>query len=306
MADTQVMTSLSLTTALQQVDGLIEAQQWSEARPLADALMQQAPTTPGVIERLMLVLRNLEDWAALTALLMDARNRYQLWPQGSDLLMGQGMVELGHWSQAVPYLELALQQEGSTGWAHHFLGKALRHSGRLKEALGHQQQATELLPDFAWAPFEAAQLFVELGRDSQAVLELQEARRRHGDANPVMDEQWNKMRPLVLLQQVEQLQAAGQISEAFVMLRQAMTQIPGDAALEAKLSELLLQSNALPAAAAGGDAEAPGDAADLPVLELELNTIEALLDELEARAQQPAPPPTNPLPVVADGEVSYL
>ena len=45
-----------------------------------------------------------------------------------------------------------------------------------------------------------------------------------------MEEQWNKMRPLVLLQQVEQLQVAGQISEAFVMLRQAMTQIPGDAA----------------------------------------------------------------------------
>lgn len=293
------MTTSSLTAALQELDGLIKQEQWPEARPLADALVQQAPTTPGVMERLMLVLRNLDDWAALTALLLEARNRYQLWPEGSDLLMGQGMVELCQWAQALPYLELAVSQEVNGGWPHHFLGKALRHSGRLEEALKHQQQAAALLPEFAWAPFEAAQVLMELEQPLLAVLELQEARRRHGAANDVMEEQWQTLQPLVLLNRVEQLQAAGAITEAFAVLRQAMAQAPEDEALNAKLMELLA-AQSQPAHAAAAEPEV-----DVNALEQELNQIEALLDQLEAQASY-QPPAAIPSPVLADGEMSYL
>ena len=190
------MTTSSLTAALQELDGLIQQQQWPAARAAADGLLAKAPTTPGVIERAILVLRQLEDWRALTDLLLEARNKFQLWPSGSDLLMGQGMVELSQWAQAVPYLELAASQNVDGGWPHHFLGKALRHGGRLEEALEQQRLASEQLPDFAWAPFEAAQVLMELERPRLAVLELQEARRRHGAPNPVIEEQWQKLQPL--------------------------------------------------------------------------------------------------------------
>ena len=292
------MTTSALTIALQELDGLIQQQQWPAAREAADALVTQAPTTPGVIERALLVLRQLEDWRALTALLLEARNKYQLWPLGSDLLMGQGMVELGQWAQAVPYLELAVIQQVDGGWPHHFLGKALRHSGRLEEALEQQRLAAEQLPDFAWAPFEAAQVLMELEKPRLAVLELQEARRRHGVPNPVIEEQWQKLQPLVLLNRVERLQAAGSITEAFAVLRQAMAQDPDDEALSAKLMELLA-AQVEPADASAADSEV-----DVNALEQELNQIEALLDQLEAQASYE--PPAAAAPALADGEMTYL
>ena len=293
------MTTSVLTAALQELDGLIQQQHWSAARAAADALVAKAPTTPGVIERSMLVLRQLEDWRALTALLLEARNKYQLWPLGSDLLMGQGMVELSQWAQAVPYLELAVSQAVDGGWPHHFLGKALRHSGRLEEALEQQRLAAEQLPDFAWAPFEAAQVLMELEQPRLAVLELQEARRRHGAPNPVIEEQWQKLQPLLLLNRVEQLQAAGSITEAFAVLRQAMAQAPDDEALSAKLMELLAAQSE-PADASAADSEV-----DVNALEQELNQIEALLDQLEAQASY-EPPAGAAAPALADGEMSYL
>ena len=293
------MTTKTIMAALQALDRLIQGQQWPEARQSADALVEQAPTTPGVIERAMLVLRQLEDWQALSNLLLQARNRYQLWPLGSDLLMGQGMVELSQWVQAVPYLELAVSQEVDGGWPHHFLGKALRHSGRLEEALEQQRLAAEQLPDFAWAPFEAAQVLIELEQPRLAVLELQEARRRHGDPNPVIEEQWQKLQPLVLLNRVEQLQAAGSNTEAFGVLRQAMVQAPEDELLSAKLMELLA------AQSEPADASAADSAVDVNALEQELNQIEALLDQLEAQASY-QPPAATAAPALADGEMSYL
>ena len=293
------MTTSAITAALQELDGLIQQQEWPAARAAADALVIQAPTMPGVIERAMLVLRQLEDWRALTVLLLEVRNKYQLWPLGSDLLMGQGMVELSQWAQAVPYLELAVSQEVDGGWPHHFLGKALRHSGRLEEALEQQRLAAEQLPDFAWAPFEAAQVLMELEQPRLAVLELQEARRRHSTPNPVIEEQWQKLQPLVLLNRVEQLHATGSIDEAFAVLRQAMAQAPEDEALSAKLMELL-KAQSEPA-----DASAAASGVDVSALEQELNQIEALLDQLEAQASY-EPPAGAAAEVLADGEMSYL
>ena len=138
-----------------------------------------------------------------------------------------------------------------------------------------------------------------MGQPRLAVLELQEARRRHGTPNPVIEEQWQKLQPLVLLNQVEQLQAAGSITEAFAVLRQAMAQAPEDEALSAKLMELLAaQSEPV-------DAHAASSEVDVNVLEQELNQIEALLDQLEAQASY-QPPAAAAAPALADGEMSYL
>ncbi len=259
-------TPATLSRSIQRIDAHIASQQWDEARPLAEALVEQAPTVPGVLERSILVLRQQEDWAALSQVLLQARNQYQLWPQGSDLLMGQAMVELQDWSRAIPYLELALEQEANAGWAHHFLGKALRHTGRLNEGLALQQQATALLPGFAWAPFEAAQLLLELERSAEAILELQEARQRLSEPDPVVEREWQRLQPLVLRHQAEALIRSGEREQAFSVLRRALAQQPDDTALQQLLTDLLLVD--------------PTD--DLTAIDRELASIEALLDQLEA------------------------
>ena len=170
-------------------------------------LVRERPL-PQVIERAVLVLRQLNDWHELITLLLQARNRYKLWPLGSDLLMGQAMVETEQWDQSIPYLQLALDQ-GVDGGGPSFLGKALRHSGQLEQALEHQRLAAEQLPEFAWAPFEAAQVLIELEQPRMAILELQRLA-DDGELNVVIEDQWQKLQPLVLLLRVEQLQAEAQ------------------------------------------------------------------------------------------------
>ena len=191
--------------------------------------------------------------------------------------MGQGMVELGKWSESIPYLELAVAQDSSSGWAHHFLGKAMRHTGHLKIALTHQQQASERLPEFPWAPFECAQLFLEQGQSKLAILEMQEARRRSGETNEVIETEWQKLKPVVILEQADQLIDAGHISEAFSVLRQAMLQDPDNSNLSDRLLQLISAdgSDHGPAQQSGFDAAA--------LLDQELTEIEVLLDQLEGK-----------------------
>ena len=271
------MANQKLIADLQKLDALIASQQWAEASPLAEKVMSQAPLTPGVLERCIQLLRAQNDWEALMDLLMRSRNRYQLWPHGSDLLMGQGMVELGKWSESIPYLELAVDQDSSSGWAHHFLGKAMRHTGQLEIAITHQQRASEQLPEFPWAPFECAQIMLEQGKSKLAILEMQEARLRSGERNEVIETEWQKLKPVVILEQVDQLIDAGQSNEAFSTLRQAMVEDPENSDLSERLLRLI--------SAAGSD-HRPGQQSDVDMaafLDQELTEIESLLDQLEGK-----------------------
>ena len=95
------MADQKLIAALQNLDSLIASHQWAEAVPLAEQLMARVLQTPIVLERCIQSLRGQEDWEALMDLLMRSRNRYLLWPHGSDLLMGQAMIELGKWSESI-------------------------------------------------------------------------------------------------------------------------------------------------------------------------------------------------------------
>lgn len=271
------MTNQRFTDEVQELDALIAAQQWDEASPLARDLMDKIPLTPGVLERLAQVLRGQEDWEALMDVLMRSRNRYLLWPQGSDLLMGQGMVELGRWSESIPYLELAVAQDSLSGWAHHFLGKAMRHIGQLEDALTHQQKASEQLPEFPWAPFECAQLLLEQGHSKLAILEMQEARQRSNESNEVIEAEWQKLKPMVVLEQVDQLILIGKTNEAFSVLRQGMLQDPDRSDWNERLLKLINVDNS-----GYGLAEQSGFDGSA-ALEHELTQVERLLDQLEAK-----------------------
>lgn len=270
------MKSKDVLTRAAEVDQLIATQQLEKATELALSLFEDAPSKPGMLERVLLVLRQSEQWSRLCEVLMQARNRFQLWPSGSDLLMGQGMLQLGRHEQARPFLEQALEEPGTEAWAHHFLGKVLRHAGELDSALAHQRLASEQLPEFAWAPFEAAELLFDLKRESEAVLELMEARRRHGDnLNPVMESLWQRLQPMVVRDQIDQLLAAGEREEAQAMLRKQLLLTPDCPELSKQLAQVLQDS-----AAASGSAQ-QDDGLDLNRFDVELRTIELLLDELE-------------------------
>ena len=191
--------------------------------------------------------------------------------------MGQGMVELGRWNESIPYLQLAVSQDSTSGWAHHFLGKAMRHTGQLKDALTHQQTASEQLPEFPWAPFEAGQVFLELGQSKLAILEMQEARRRSGETNEVIESEWQKLKPVVILEHVDQLILAGDKSRAFSVLRQEMIHYPDHSDLNARLLQLISADTSDD----GLKEQSSFDA--FAALDQELNQIERLLDQLETQ-----------------------
>lgn len=263
----------------EQVDHLMNQAQWREAAPKALALFEAQPTAPGVLEKAVVTLRELGDWAGLSELLLKARNSYGLWPKGSDLQLGQALLEQGELERARNVLEQALHDVDSEGWAHHFLGKAMRQGGELETALEHQRTAAELLPAFPWAVFEGAQVLIGLNRHAEAVVELQEARRRVGDpADATIEALWQELKPTMALLRIDTLTDRGQQEEALAALRPLLIKSPNDNAVQERLLRLLDEPN--------NGKEAPdelNERDELERLRLELRSVELLLDELEAR-----------------------
>lgn len=279
MVKTRRRSNQDLQHQVAQLDGLIQQGQWQEAAPQAQAMFEALPTTPGVLEKAVVVLRELGDWAALGELLLKARNRYGLWPKGSDLQLGQALLEQGELEQARHVLEQALLDPDSEGWAHHFLGKVLRQSGDLEAALQHQRTAAELLPTFPWAVFEAAQALIGLNRHAEAVVELQEARRRAGEpADATIEALWQELQPTVALLRIDALAELGQKEEALAALRPLLIARPNDAGVQERLLRLLADPEG-----AVATPEETNEQAELERLQLELRSVELLLDELEAR-----------------------
>lgn len=279
MVKTRRRSNQDLQQQAAQLDGLMQQGQWQEAAPLALALFEALPTTPGVLEKAVVAMRELGDWSALAKLLLKARNRYGLWPKGSDLQLGQALLEQGELEQARHVLEQALLDPDSEGWAHHFLGKALRQSGDLEAALEHQRSAAELLPTFPWAVFEAAQALIGLNRHAEAVVEVQEARRRAGEpANATIEALWQELQPTVALLRIDALAEQGQKEAALAALRPLLIARPNDAGVQERLLGLLADPEG-----AGATPEAANEQAELERLQLELRSVELLLDELEAR-----------------------
>ena len=225
-----------LDNQLQQLDQLIAAQAWPQAKPLATALFDANPTGLGVLERAVMVLRELGEWRALADLMLEARNTYGLWAQGSELLLGRALMEQGKVRQALPLLEEAVAQESSAGWAHHFLGQALRQQGRYEEALEQQREASRHLQDFAWAPFEAAELLVLLGRKVEAAAEALEAQRRisrqEADQGGAIDQLLEELRPALLSIEAGQLLDQGDRDEALQVIREGLIADPDSPALQ--------------------------------------------------------------------------
>jgi tetratricopeptide (TPR) repeat protein len=223
----------------------------------------------------VVVLRQLEQWQQLAELMLEARNRYGLWAEGSELLLGQALLNQGNPALAQTYLEEALEQDSASGWAHHFLGKVYRQQGQVQEALDQQHLASDALHDFPWAPFEAAELLLELQRPLEAALELKEAQRRCGDHSQetLLMELQQRLEPALAALEVDALLQAGQQDQALSAVRKALLLHPNDAGLLERGARLLAR------------AEKPLDGNSLTELEQELQRFELLLVALESELE---------------------
>lgn len=253
------------------IDQLIAVQDWHTAEIEAFKLFNSNPTFLGVLERIVTILRERSEWDKLADLLLQARNNYGLWPNGSNLQLGQALLEQGKIEQARNFLEQALNDTESEGWAHHFLGKALRKMGELELALNHQLNAADILPDFMWAPFESAQILRQLNRPLEAVLEAHEANRRgNGDEHPLVRQLLDELEPAQKILEIDELIECGDQDAAFSAMRYELIKHPSDSELRKRARNILSIS---------GSAKG---AIPLSIVEAELQDFELLLDAFEA------------------------
>jgi tetratricopeptide (TPR) repeat protein len=254
-----------------ELDELIIAQEWQAAEVEALKLFNATPTGLGVLERIVTVLRERCEWDKLAELLLKARNNYGLWPNGSNLQLGQALLEQGKIEQARNFLEQALNDIDCEGWANHFLGKALRQLGELEQALDHQLNATELLPDFMWAPFESAHILRQLNRPLEAVAEAHEAKRRcKVDVNPLVNQLLNELEPAQKALEIDELIECGDQDAAFSAMRRELIKHPSDPEIRQRARKILNNS------------ESTIDAIPLNLVEAELQDFKLLLDAFEA------------------------
>ena len=253
------------------LDQLIAAQDWHAAEFEAFKLFNSMPTGLGVLERIVTILRERCEWDKLADLLLQARNNYGLWPNGSNLQLGQALLEQGKIEQARNFLEQALNDPDCEGWAHHFLGKALRQMDQLELALDHQLNAADILPDFMWAPFEAAQILRQLNRPLEAVLEAHEANRRgNGDEHPLVRQLIDELEPAQKVLEIDELIQCGDKDAAFSAMRHELIKHPSDPELRKRARSILGIS---------GSTKHP---IPLSIFEAELLDFELLLDAFEA------------------------
>jgi len=263
--------SQDIQQQLIELDELINAQDWQAAEVEALKLFNSTPTGLGVLERVVTVLRERCEWDKLVEVLLNARNNYALWPNGSNLQLGQALLEQGKIDQARNFLEQALNDIDCEGWANHFLGKALRQLGELELALIHQLNAAALLPDFIWAPFECAHILRQLNRPLEAVVEAHEARRRCiGVVNPQINQLLDELEPAQKALEIDELFECGDKDSAFSAMRCELIKHPSDPEIRLRARRMLNKS------------ESTLDTTSLSILEAELQDFNLLLDAFEA------------------------
>ena len=80
-----------------------------------------------------------------------------------------------HWLAAEPLLQKVLEKVPNHASAHHLLGKVLYANNELELALAEQKLSCELDPSIGWNWFAAGELFLELGRWTEAVEAFEQA-----------------------------------------------------------------------------------------------------------------------------------
>lgn len=257
------------------------------ALQMARTLFREVPTKPGVLERYRTLLEQQRQWQEVVDVLTTARNRFHLWPAYSDQVMGMALMELGDTNRAEAYLEAAVQEDPNSGWARYGLGKALRANDKPEEAVAQLRQAATLLPDFAWANGEAANILNDtLQRPLEAALEALEAHRRAPE-DAAITALYEQLLPQLQWLSVDKALDAEELEAAEQLLRQQLLRCPaGDSELKPRLLRYLSLAQRQEGEQRGlvwsfsGDGEVNGSSS-LDGVREELAAMELLLRDLE-------------------------
>jgi predicted Zn-dependent protease len=85
--------------------------------------------------------------------------------------MGEALVELRQYGDAIPYLHKAIELQPDSAWAHYSMGISLMKTGDFKASAVHLEIASERLPGLSEAHSALAETYEHLGRKPDAARE---------------------------------------------------------------------------------------------------------------------------------------
>lgn len=107
---------------------------------------------------------------------------------GRELATAQRLIDAKDWPNAIAELERAQRKDQRNADVHNLLGYSLRHSGRLKEAIGHYERALSLDPRHRGAHEYLGEAWLQSRRPDKAREQLATLKSLCGtDCEPYLD-----------------------------------------------------------------------------------------------------------------------
>jgi arylsulfatase A-like enzyme/Tfp pilus assembly protein PilF len=159
-----------LTRAL----GLIEEEQFAEARAICEKLLAERPRDPQTHLYLAKIAAAQGDFSRAVAYLTQA---VRLRPDArSHIELGAAFIALGEAEEAIGHFEEAIRIEPDAHHEAYFnLGNVLAKQGKVSEAIGNYSEALQIHPGFAETHNNLGLLLLNQGKVAEAVEHFTEA-----------------------------------------------------------------------------------------------------------------------------------
>jgi choline-sulfatase len=159
----------------------MENEQFREAVPILEQVLNQEPNTPIALLHLGRAYMALQEYQKAVAPLGDlverkpddAFARYEL---------GCALVKTGHWEDAAPHFEAAVSQMTGSAMMHFYLALVYQRTSRADEAKKEFQSAVHLDPDNFPANLLLGRLFIGQQRAKDALPYLRKAAKLRPDS----------------------------------------------------------------------------------------------------------------------------
>jgi arylsulfatase A-like enzyme/Tfp pilus assembly protein PilF len=159
----------------------MENEQYQEAVPILEQVLEQEPNTPIALLQLGRAYMSLKEYQKAIAPLRslvekkpdDAFARYEF---------GCALVKTGNWAEAAPHFEAAVSQMTSSAMMHFYLALVYQRTSRIPEATKEFQSALRLDPNNFPANLLLGRLFVTQQRATDALPFLRKAAKLRPDS----------------------------------------------------------------------------------------------------------------------------
>ena len=159
----------------------MENEQFREAAPILEQVLQQEPNTPLAFLQLGRAYMSLGEYQKAVTPLQDlvekkpedAFARYEL---------GCALVKSGHWDEAAPHFEAAVSQMTGSAMMHFYLALVYQKTFRVPEAANEFQSALRLDPDNFPAHLLLGRLFIVQHQAAEALPHLRKAAKLRPDS----------------------------------------------------------------------------------------------------------------------------